>query len=449
MGTLFGTDGIRGDANRYPMDGMTAFSVGQAVAHLMKGKGTRPRIIIGRDTRISGPMLEHSLAAGIASMGGEAYLTGVLPTPGVASICRSMAANAGIVISASHNPYEDNGIKVFSGNGFKLSDAQEESIETLVLNGQLMDMTPPARDMGQVTTLEGALDMYVDFLKSCFPGDLCMKGMKIVLDTANGATFQAAPALFASLGANVDILHNRPDGTNINLSCGSQFTQDLQRHVSRRGAAIGLAFDGDGDRLIAVDETGRAITGDRSMLVCALDLKAQGRLKNDQVVSTVMSNLGFAAACRKYGVRHHASRVGDRYVVEDMKRLRAVVGGEDSGHLIFLEHHTTGDGIIAGLQLIAAMLRQNKPLSELADMMTVYPQALMNVDVERKPAISTLPRVAAAIVEAEAALGHKGRVLVRYSGTQNLCRVMVEGPTPQITKKYCTQIAEAVKRETR
>jgi len=446
MGKLFGTDGIRGEANRYPMDAMTAFSVGQAVTHLIKKEKQNAGIVIGRDTRISGNMLEHSLAAGIASMGGDPYLAGVLPTPGIAFTCRSMGAEAGIMISASHNPYEDNGIKIFSGQGFKLSDREEEIIEDLILGGRLPQMVPPAREIGRAETIDHALDNYIAFLKECFPHDLSMKGIKIVIDTANGAAYRAAPALFAALGADVDTIHHSPDGKNINHNCGSQFTQDLQARVLQRGAAIGLAFDGDGDRLIAVDETGKAITGDPIMLICAKVLKDLGRLKNDLVVSTVMSNLGFILACKKYGLKHHASRVGDRYVLGDMKRLGAVIGGEDSGHMIFLDHHTTGDGILAAVQLIAAMLRLGKPLSNLAAMMDVYPQVLINVDVERKPEISTLPELTEAIRQTETELGDEGRVLVRYSGTQNLCRVMVEGPTRHVTEKYCREIADAVKR---
>jgi len=446
MGRLFGTDGIRGKANRYPMDGLTAFSIGQAVASLLKEKTAKPRIVIGRDTRISGSMLEHALAAGIASMGAHADLAGVLPTPGVAFLCRSMGAGAGMVISASHNPYEDNGIKIFSGTGFKLPDEEEASIEALVLEGRLMEMTPSPEKLGRVETLEDAVGAYIDFLKGCFPEELSMKGLKLALDTANGAAYQAAPALFTSLGADVDVLHNQPDGTNINRNCGSQFTQDLRQHVIRSGAVVGLAFDGDGDRLVAVDETGRELTGDRILLTCALALKAQGRLKDNRVVSTVMSNLGLISACRKYGITHHAAKVGDRYVMEDMKRLGAVLGGEDSGHLIFLEHHTTGDGIVAALQLIAAMLRQDRPLSELADRMSLYPQVLINVHVARKPVLSSLPGIVDAISEAERELGDEGRVLVRYSGTQDMCRVMVEGPTREIAETNSARIAEAVKR---
>ena len=445
MGKLFGTDGIRGEANRYPMDAAIAFSVGQAVANLFKKAGHRTRVVIGKDTRISGYMLESSLEAGVSSMGGISYLVRVLPTPGIAFIAQSMRADAGIVISASHNPYQDNGIKIFSGNGFKLSDEQEETIENLILSGKLPEMVPEAKEMGRAYRMEDALGRYIVFLKNTFPRDLSMEGMKIVIDAANGATYRVAPATFTELGANVEVIHNNPNGLNINEDCGSQHTQDLEKRVVETGAAIGLAFDGDGDRLIAVDEKGRTITGDQILIICARALKDQGRLKNDLLVSTVMSNLGLTFACKKYGFKHHASKVGDRYVLEDMQRLGAVIGGEESGHMIFLDHHTTGDGIITALQLIAAMIQKGKPLSELAGMMEIFPQKLINVPVKSKPDISTVPQVVAAIKQAEAELGDRGRVLVRYSGTQNACRVMVEGPTDALTEKFCKQIAEAVK----
>jgi phosphoglucosamine mutase len=445
MGKLFGTDGIRGEANRYPMDAAIAFSVGQAVANLFKKPDHKTRVVIGKDTRISGYMLESSLEAGVSSMGGISYLVRVLPTPGIAFIAQSMRADAGIVISASHNPYQDNGIKIFAGNGFKLSDEQEETIENLILSGKLPEMVPEAKEMGRAYRMEDALGRYIVFLKNSFPRDLSMEGMKVVIDAANGATYRVAPAAFTELGAQVDVIHHDPNGLNINDHCGSQYTQDLEKRVKETGATIGLAFDGDGDRLIAVDETGRTITGDQILIICAKALKDQGRLKNDLLVSTVMSNLGLTFACKKYGFKHHASKVGDRYVLEDMQRLGAVIGGEESGHMIFLDHHTTGDGILTALQLIAAMIKQGKPLSELAKMMEIFPQKLINVPVKSKPDISTVPQVVAVIKQTEAELGDRGRVLVRYSGTQNACRVMVEGPTDELTQKYCKQIADAVK----
>jgi len=274
-----------------------------------------------------------------------------------------------------------------------------------------------------------------------------MEGMKIVLDTANGATYRVAPDTFNELGANVDVIHKTPNGTNINDQCGSQHTERLKARVLETGASIGLAFDGDGDRLIAVDEKGREITGDQILVICANILKKDGKLKNDLLVSTVMSNLGLTVACKKYGFKHHASKVGDRYVLEDMKRLGSVIGGEEAGHMIFLRHHTTGDGIIAALQLVAAMIREGKPLSELAQMMDIFPQKLINVDVARKPDINTIPRLVEVIRQVEAELRDEGRVLVRYSGTQNMCRVMVEGPTDSVTEKFCRQIADVVKAE--
>ena len=444
MGKLFGTDGIRGEANRYPMSAEIAFGVGQAVAHVFKKNGHRARVIIGKDTRISGYMLESSLEAGITSMGGHPYLVGVLPTPGIAFIAQSMRADAGVVISASHNPYQDNGLKIFGGDGFKLTDEEEEIIEDLILNNKLSDLLPMAKEMGKAFRIDDVHGRYIVFLKNTFPRNLSMEGMKIVLDTANGATYKVAPDAFIELGAEVEVIHHTPNGININDKCGSQHTQDLKKKVVETGAAVGLAFDGDGDRLIAVDEKGNEITGDQVLIICANMLKKDDKLKNDLLVTTVMSNLGLRVACKKYGFRHHASKVGDRYVLEDMLSMGAIIGGEEAGHMIFLDHHTTGDGIIAAMQLIAAMVREGKPLSEMASMMDVFPQKLINVDVKRKPDIATIPRLVEAIRQAERELGDEGRVLVRYSGTQNMCRVMVEGPSVAVTEKYCGQIADVV-----
>jgi phosphoglucosamine mutase len=446
MGKLFGTDGVRGEANRYPMNAEIAFSIGQGVVYILKKERARPRIVIGKDTRISGYMLESSLESGITSMGGNPYLLGVLPTPGIAFITQTMRADAGIVISASHNPYQDNGIKIFSSSGFKLSDAQEAAIEDLILSNTLHGLVPPVKDMGQAFRLEDVHGRYIVFLKNAFPRDLSIEGMRIVLDTANGATYKVAPETFWELGADIRVTHNSPNGININDKCGSQHTQDLREKVVESGAAIGLAFDGDGDRLIAVDEKGKEITGDQILLICAKMLKEQGRLKNDLVVSTVMSNLGLRVACKRHGFKHHVSKVGDRYVLEDMLRLGSVIGGEESGHMIFLDHHTTGDGIITALQLLAVMVRTGKPLSELAKMMDIYPQKLINVDVKSKPDIQTIPQVVEIIERIEKELGDEGRVLVRYSGTQNMCRVMVEGPSDSVTERCCQEIADVVKK---
>ncbi len=447
MGRLFGTDGIRGEANQYPMDGLTAFRVGQAMAVTIKGdaRDHQPVVIIGKDTRISGDMLEGALVAGITSMGVDVCPLGVLPTPAIAYFTISTGACAGIVISASHNPYEDNGIKVFGGNGFKLSDHQEEAIEALIFKDTLSQFTPAPEKMGRIRRMDNILAQYVGFLKEHFPSNLSMAGMKIVLDTANGATHEAAPALFEALGAHVTVIHNRPDGININHSCGSQHTADLEKKVRETGAAAGFAFDGDGDRLISVDEKVRKLTGDQILLICARDLKKEGRLQNNLLVSTVMSNLGLARACGKYGIDRHESPVGDRYVLKDMQRLGAVIGGEESGHIILLEHHSTSDGIITAMQILAVMLKEKKPLSELSQMMDVYPQKLVNVPVREKPEIASVPRLVEIIRQVETELGREGRVLVRYSGTQNLCRVMVEAATMAMTEKYCREIADQVR----
>jgi phosphoglucosamine mutase len=424
------------------LDDATAFAVGRAVATLVgEGVGT-PRVVVGRDTRQSGPLLQAALEAGVRAAGGVPVSLGVLPTPGVSFIARSIGAQAGVVISASHNPYQDNGIKVFSGTGFKLSDAEEEQVEDLVLGN-----TPgtPASAAGQSESLDDSVRRYVDFLKHTLPQSVYLGGVKVALDTANGATSEVAPLVFSELGAEVAVIHNNPDGTNINDRCGSEHTEDLRALVIKTGADIGLAFDGDGDRLMAVDAAGQELTGDQTMIICAQMLKAEGGLQNDQIVSTVMSNAGMNAACKRLGFRNHAADVGDRHVLEDMQRLGAVLGGEPSGHVVFLDLHTTGDGVLTGIQLVAALLKAGKPLSELAGLMEVFPQSMVNVEVRTKPPLESLPDLVAAIKEIESELKDEGRVLVRYSGTQGLCRVMVEGPTVERTEKYVASLAQVVK----
>ena len=444
MTKLFGTDGIRGKANRFPMDADTAMTVGRAVARLFFQPG-RGRILIGKDSRLSSDMLESALAAGIASMGADALLAGMLPTPAIAFAARAAGADAGIVVSASHNPYWDNGIKIFSGQGFKLTDAQEADIEALVQKQDLSEFLAPSEKIGRIYPLESAGQEYLDFLSTVWPDNLSMQGMKIAMDTSNGAASVLAPEIFARFGAQVEVIHNQPDGFNINDQCGSQHTAGLQKLTVKCGADLGLAFDGDADRLIAVDETGKRLSGDQILLICAIMLKNLGKLQKDCLVTTVMSNLGLRLACRKHGLRHHASEVGDRHVLEDMQRLGAVIGGEESGHIIFLDHHSTGDGILAGMQLIAAMLRSGRPLSALSRLMDVYPQKLVNVPVSRKPEIFSEHRIAAVIREIETGLGENGRVLVRYSGTENLCRVMVEAQSAELAETGCNRIAEVVR----
>jgi phosphoglucosamine mutase len=377
-------------------------------------------------------------------MGVDAYLTGILPTPGVAFMTSSTGANGGIVISASHNPYYDNGIKIFKGNGYKLSDEEEDEIEQLVFNKSIASSPQAVQDTGRVYNIEDAAIAYGNFLKRTLPENYYFKDLKIVMDCSNGATFEVAPAIFNELGAKVKTLYSNPDGKNINDNCGSQHPENLKKSVVKYGADIGFAFDGDGDRLIAVDEKGTVATGDQILAVCAKFMKQKGFLKGNQVVSTVMSNMGFGEALKKMGIKHMTSRVGDRYVMEKMVSSGAILGGEDSGHMIFLNYHTTGDGILAALRLIEAMKEESKPLSELCKIMTVFPQVLINVDVARKPNLKNVPDIKDAIKSVETVLGKKGRVVVRYSGTQPICRVMVEGPTIEETRRYCRQLADIV-----
>jgi len=447
MGKLFGTDGIRGLANEYPMTSEMAMKVGRVVAYFFnrKEKG-RPKIIIGKDTRISGYMLEYALVSGICSMGADAYLAGVLPTPGIAYITASTDADAGIVISASHNPFYDNGIKIFKRDGFKLSDEKEAEIEKILLSDEISSIRRKVRMTGGVSIIEDAEQDYIDFLLSKVPENFC-QGLKIVIDCSNGATYKVAPELFARLGAEVETLFNNPDGKNINENCGSENTSELRKIILEKRADIGLAFDGDGDRLIAVDEKGNIITGDQILAICAKSMKEKDQLKSNTVVSTVMSNMGLGIALENMGIKHIKAKVGDRYVLESMIHSGAVLGGEDSGHMIFLDHQTTGDGILAALKLVEALKDESKPLSELVKIMDVFPQVLINVEVKNKPDISSVPQITEAIKAVEKNLAGKGRVLVRYSGTQPLCRVMIEGPTRKITEKYCQEIADKIKEQ--
>jgi phosphoglucosamine mutase len=441
MGKLFGTDGIRGKAGEYPMTEEMAVRIGRTVALLFTGTDGPSKIVVGRDTRESGPMLESALAAGICSVGADTCLAGVIPTPGVAFLTSAVMAGAGIVISASHNPYDDNGIKIFNGSGYKLSEEIEAEIEALVLN---RDAFVPRQPAGRVTTNSEMVEIYISFLHSRLSSDLSLKGLNLILDCANGATSHIAPGLFSKLGARVEALGIQPDGKNINAACGSEHPEGLIDKVLSTHADLGLAFDGDGDRLLAVDENGGVLSGDQILAICARDMKQKGRLKNDLVVSTVMSNMGFGVALQNMGIRHVTTGVGDRQVMEKMIATGAVLGGEDSGHMIFADKHTSGDGILSALELIEALRTADQPLSELKKVMTVYPQVLINVDVRSKPDITTVPAVAEAIKSVETQLGNQGRVLVRYSGTQPLCRVMVEGPSEVETRGYCEYISEII-----
>ncbi|MGO9145562.1 MAG: phosphoglucosamine mutase [Desulfomonilia bacterium] len=444
MGKLFGTDGIRGVANVHPMTSETALKVGRAIAYLSRKEGHTPRILIGKDTRVSGYMLESALVSGICSMGADALQVGPMTTPGVAFLTVSMRADAGIVISASHNPYEDNGIKIFSKDGFKLPDSREAEIEKIILAEDISTFHAEPETIGKAYRIDDARGRYIVYLKRSFSDEYSLEGMKIVLDCANGATYRIAPEVFFELGAKVIPLYHEPDGKNINRGCGSQHPDSLAYEVVKNGADVGFAFDGDGDRVIAVDEKGDVLTGDHILVLCANAMKKQGALRNNLLVATVMSNLGMKVALKDLGIDMMETKVGDRYVLEEMLEHGAVIGGEQSGHIIFLDHHTSGDGIISALQVLSAMKTQGRPLSELAKVMKVFPQKLINIDVKRKPDLETIPEIMSVIREVEDVLGDKGRVLVRYSGTQQMCRVMVEGPTEHETDRYAQMIAKVI-----
>lgn len=444
MGRLFGTDGIRGFANRHPMTAEIAVKTGRAVAAQFCGQGGK--IIIGKDTRISGDLFEHALIAGICSMGTDVYLTGIIPTPGIAWLAASMEdVDAGIVISASHNPFHDNGIKLFQGDGFKLDDETEAAVEEIILDADHAALTENIEKTGKVILLENASEKYISFLKETAEKTGGLNGIKAVIDCSNGAASSIAPELFRSLGAEIQVISNTPDGLNINKNCGSEHIDDMVRLVKESDADIGLAFDGDADRLIAVDEAGNPVTGDQIIAICADFAKENGRLNNETVVTTVMSNMGLVSAFEEKNIRHIMAGVGDRKVMIEMKKAGAVIGGEDSGHMIFLDSHTTGDGLLSALKLLEVIRETGKRLSELSKVMTIFPQKLVNVEVNSKPEIETVPEISEAIRKAEKELDGKGRVLVRYSGTQPMCRVMVEAETNEDTEKYCSQIAEVVK----
>jgi len=441
---LFGTDGVRGVANVYPMTAEVMMQLGRALAYLIRNGEHRHRVVIGKDTRLSGYMLEQALAAGIMSMGVDVAMVGPLPTPGIANITTSMRADAGAVISASHNPYQDNGIKFFWRDGFKLPDETEARIEGLISSGEIDHLRPTATKIGSAIRLEDARGRYIVFLKNTFPRELTLEGMTIVVDCANGAAYKAAPAVLEELGAKVIALGVEPDGKNINHKCGALYPENLSKAVVKYGANLGLALDGDADRLIVVDEKGKVVDGDAIMAICTGELVARKELKKKTLVATVMSNIGLERAVARWGVKVKRTRVGDRYVVEEMRKNGYNLGGEQSGHLLFLDHATTGDGILAALQLLAVLCRKQKPVSELTSIFEPVPQTLHNVVVQRRKELGELPLVMKAIQDVEAKLGSDGRVLVRFSGTEPKARVLIEGPDQAKNEQYARQIAEAL-----
>jgi phosphoglucosamine mutase len=442
---LFGTDGIRGVANEYPITPEVMIRLGRAIIHSLPDSAGKKRILIGKDTRISGDMIESAIAAGICSMNGDAFLTGVIPTPGISYLTAANRFDAGIVISASHNPYFDNGIKIFNHLGFKLSDPIEKGIEDKVLDDLFISNQLLSKNIGVVKNFNSPELKYIRFLKQTLPPDYSLSGLNVILDCSNGATYQVAPKLFELLGADVKTLFASPNGMNINDHCGSQHTETLRETILENNADIGFAFDGDGDRLIAVDDQGNEVTGDQILAVCAKYLKEKGQLTNNIVVSTVMSNVGLRQALKKQDIRLIIADVGDRYVLDQMKKKHAIIGGEDSGHMIFLDHHTSGDGILTAIRLIQVIKETAQPLSELVKIIKIYPQVLLNVPVSQKIDIRTIPEIIDIIQKTENRLKDQGRVLVRYSGTQPLCRVMVEGPDKVETQQYCQDIVDVIK----
>ena len=447
MGKLFGTDGIRGVANIFPMTPEMVLSIGKATAHVFKEKcgKEKPKFVIGKDTRLSGYMIENALASGIVSVGADVLLVGPMPTPAIAYLTKSLNADAGIVLSASHNPAEDNGIKIFSENGHKLSDNVEDEIEKYVLSGKIKTEHIKGDLIGKAHRVDDAKERYIEFAKASVES-MSMKGLRVILDCANGAAYNTAPHILSELGAEVVVLNDRPDGLNINLDCGALHPEKMMEVVKEEKAHIGIALDGDADRVIVCDEKGRSVDGDHIIAICAINMKEKGALRKNSVVVTIMANKGFDIAMAKERIKVVKTKVGDRYVVDEMRKKGYVLGGEQSGHIIFSNYTTTGDGMISALQLLRIMKERGEKLSKLAECMTSLPQVLVNVDVKEKKDISKL-KVNKNIKDAESKLGEKGRVLVRYSGTQNLCRIMIEGENKREIQKIANDIAKTMKKE--
>ena len=447
MGKYFGTDGVRGVANS-ELTAELAYRLGRIGGYVLSKHlpaGEQPKVLIGRDTRISGHMLEGALIAGLLSIGAEVMRLGVISTPGVAYLTKSLDATAGVMISASHNPVADNGIKFFGSDGFKLDDATEAEIEAILDAPEDTLPRPTGKDLGFVSDYYEGSQKYLQLLKQTVDEDL--DGLHIALDCAHGATSGLAARLFADLEANVSTIGNSPNGLNINEGVGSTHPEHLAQFVREKGADMGLAFDGDGDRLIAIDENGDIVDGDKIMYICGKYLSEKGRLKDNTIVATVMSNLGFHKAVEDAGMTALQTAVGDRYVVEEMKKHNYTLGGEQSGHLIFLDHSTTGDGMLSGVQLAQIVKTTGRKLSELAAEMPVYPQKLVNIRVTNKQDAMNGERVLATIQEAEAEMNGNGRILVRASGTEPLVRVMAEAPTKEECERYVEQIARVVRED--
>ena len=444
---LFGTDGIRGVANIEPMTAETAVKLGRAIAYVFKKQPHRHRIVIGKDTRLSGYMLESALMAGVCSMGVDAMIVGPLPTPGIAFITSSMRADAGVVISASHNPYHDNGIKFFSREGLKLSEALEKEIEDFIFDDNDPTHRPTEKEVGKAYRIDDAIGRYIVYAKNTFPNDLTLNDMKIVVDCANGAGYKVAPEVFYELGAEVISIGVSPNGTNINDGCGALHPEKLAEEVKKHGADIGVALDGDADRCILVDEKGNIVDGDHIMAMVALSMLKAGTLKNNTLVTTIMSNSAMEEVIGSAGGKVVRTDVGDRFVVEEMLKNGYNFGGEQSGHIICLNHSTTGDGTVTALQVLAMMVKENKKLSELAGVLKPYPQVLKNVRVKEKKDLTAIKSIAGLLKDIEGELEGSGRVFIRYSGTEPLARITIEGKDKAQIDGFADQLAKAIEKE--
>ena len=448
---IFGTDGVRGVANVEPVTAETALKLGRAAAHVFMTlnpqahpPGLRPKIVLGKDTRLSGYMLENALVAGITSLGVDVLLIGPLPTPGVAYITRSLRADAGIVLSASHNSYEDNGIKFFQHDGYKLADEIERKIEQLVFTGEIDSIRPTAQKIGRATRIDDALGRYVEFAKASFPRGITLEKMRIAVDVGNGAAYKSTPCILRELGAELVVAHNQPNGTNINAACGSTYPDEIQRLVRKSEAMVGISHDGDADRVLLCDEAGELVDGDEILAIAAVDLLGRNQLAQNALVATVMSNFGLDETLATHGGKVIRTKVGDRYVIEEMARQNLNLGGEQSGHLIFRDFTTTGDGIISALQILRIMQATGKPLSELKKCLAKYPQAQRNLRVKEKPPLETLPAITKLVSDAERELNGKGRVLLRYSGTEPKIRLLIEGRDLSQIDRQADHIADAI-----
>ncbi len=446
---LFGTDGIRGTVNTYPLTAGLALRLGLAAGTIFQDGRRRHKVIIGKDTRLSGYMFESALTAGLCAAGMDVFQVGPLPTPALAFLTRNMRADLGVVISASHNPYHDNGIKFFDRDGFKLPDEMEDRIAALAEDKDRDWQYPASDKIGRAYKIVDAPGRYIVYIKNSFPQHLTLEGLRVVIDCANGANYKVAPLALEELGAEVFRLSTSPDGLNINHQCGSLHPEAMSAKVRELRADMGIALDGDADRLVVADEKGRVLDGDQLLALCAEDMMAKGQLRDNLLVGTVMSNMALEIFMRERGGRLLRTPVGDRYVMEAMREHGAALGGEQSGHLIFRDYSTTGDGLLAALQILRIMRERGKPLSELADQLRLFPQTLLNVRVQRKTPFDQCPGLSLALAEAEKELGDRGRVVLRYSGTENLCRIMVEGEDQEQVGKIAQRLADAAEAELR